>query len=194
MVDFAWPCGDHPLSFDPFPRRDPAALFLENQTPMPFDAASVDARDISADGRSRNVGQMLFDPFQPLRYFLRRLVVQKVLFHECPQARRVNDFLADLSLVPHPNVVQVLRVPGFVFPSFPLLREFVPDPALGAMECFRDIAERKSFVLQDLDFPPVRIREARPFYAVFIRSFYPPPFKYQRQTAPAWKTQSATPR
>jgi hypothetical protein len=70
-----------------------------------------------------------------------------------------------------------------MFPSLPLLPKLVPGPALGTTEGFCDIAEREPFVFQDLDLPPARIREARPCCFVFIRSFYPPPFKYQRQTA-----------
>ena len=83
LVDFARSCIDHALPLDALLRAVVASFLLEYLRPMRLDASSIRTLDISADGRGRDVCEMLLDPFQPLCDLFRRLIIEQVRLHEC---------------------------------------------------------------------------------------------------------------
>ena len=141
LVDFAWSFGDHAFVQDMFSCRLPAVLLFEYFVSSLFDHAAIRTFDISSDGERRNVRQLLLNPLQSFCNLFRCLVIHQMMLDEFPEIGMHRDLFAFPPATAHADIREVLRIFSIIRSAFPLLLKFVPDPALGTVECIRNLLQ-----------------------------------------------------
>ena len=104
LVDVARSFVNHALSFKAPLRNTMMSFLLEYFRSMRLNTPSIRTLDIPANSRSRDIGEMLLNSFQPLRYLFRRLIIAQVTLNECSQLAVKSD------LLPNGSVVSALHI------------------------------------------------------------------------------------